>query len=70
MEFIRRKAAMSPGITYEVQFGSSTDAFQAAGSSQQVTSLDGIFERVIWQDGVTVDQSRSRFGRVRVVESP
>ena len=32
VEFIRRKAAVSPGITYEVQFGSSTDAFQATGS--------------------------------------
>jgi hypothetical protein len=70
VEFIRRKATMSPGITYEVQFGSSTDAFQAAGSSQQVTSLDDRFERVVWQDGVTVDQSRSRFGRVRVMENP
>ena len=47
VEFVRRKSASSPQLTYEVQFSSDLGGFAPAGSAVQVTSLDSVWERVI-----------------------
>jgi fibronectin type 3 domain-containing protein len=64
--YIRRKAASQPGITYSVEWSDTL----ASGSwttnpsaSENVTSLDAIFERVTLTDSATFGK---RFVRVRV----
>ena len=70
VEFVRRKSASSPQLTYEVQFSSDLDSFAPAGNAVQVTSIDSIWERVIWEDAPSPSASASRFARVKVVELP
>ena len=70
VEFIRRKSAVNPHITYEVQFSSDLGGFAAAGSALQVTSIDSVWERVIWQDDPAAGMAECRFARVRLVELP
>lgn len=70
VEFIRRKWTANPGVVYEVQFSSGLTAFAPAGAAVQVTSIDSTFERVVWEDVVSVGQTPSRFARISVSESP
>ncbi|HEX8311595.1 MAG TPA: hypothetical protein VF614_09780, partial [Chthoniobacteraceae bacterium] len=65
--FIRRKAATQPGVVYTVQFSDS----MASGSwlpnpaaTEQVTSIDGVFERVTLS--VPRSGDNKRFARVKV----
>jgi immune inhibitor A len=70
VEFVRRKG--TPGIQYAVQFSASLDstAWQASSESPVVTSIDEEWERVVVQDGVSLQQARKRFARVEVTEAP
>ncbi len=70
VEFIRRKWAANPGDSYEVQFCSDLSCFVPGGAPVQVTSINGIFERVVWEDAVSINESAVRFARVKLTETP
>lgn len=70
IEFIRRKASSDPGVTYTAEFASDLNSFAPAGSVVQVTPIDDLLERVVWEDGVSLDESPVRFSRIKVVETP
>jgi hypothetical protein len=67
VEFVRRKASMNPGISYEVQFCDSLSIWTATGTMVTNTSIDEIWERVRYEDPVNADQVTARFSRVIVV---
>ena len=64
IEFVRRKAATNPGITYIVQTGDDLTNLQPlALTGASVVSLDAVWERVtVVEPTITL----KRFGRVRV----
>lgn len=69
LEFVRRKSSTTPGITYAPQFSdtlldSGTGAWQTAGGTATVTSIDANWERVVIED--TTVGSAKRFGRVLI----
>jgi hypothetical protein len=68
LEYIRRKASTSPGITYAAQFSGNLATWQNSTTLENVQSIDAIWERVIVQDHVV--GSTRRFGRVRVLPTP
>ncbi len=64
IEFVRRKAATSPGISYGVETGDDPTALQPLDlSGASVVSIDATWERVSVTDPVITPH---RFGRVRV----
>ena len=72
IEFIRRKASTEPGIEYYPEFGSGlydSDFGPATVLFENVTGIDGVWERVVVEDAETVGSARARFGRVRVVST-
>ncbi len=69
VEFIRRKSSSLPGISYSVEFCSSLDAFAPHGAAVQVISINDLFERVVWEDNLSLDDVPTRFARVKVVEN-
>jgi hypothetical protein len=73
LTYIRRKASSNPstGITYTVQFSDSLASGSwspNASATEQVTSLDSTFERVVVTDSLT--SPARRFARVHVVILP
>lgn len=70
IEFIRRKASSDPGVTYIAEFASDLTSFAPAGGVVQVTPIDDLLERVVWEDGVSLDEAPIRFSRIKVVETP
>lgn len=70
VEFVRRTASSTPGVSYQVEFCSDLSSFAPAGSQVQVSAIDANFERVIWEDAVSLNDVPARFARVRLVESP
>lgn len=70
VEFIRRRASSDPGVTYTVEFASDLNSFAPAGSVIQVIPLNDLLERVVWEDGVSLDEAPVRFSRIKVVETP
>lgn len=65
--FVRRKAAAQPGISYAVEFTSNLAAGSWAentSATEQVTSIDENWERVLTTDSSAV--TASRFVRIRV----
>jgi hypothetical protein len=69
LEFLRRKAATNPGITYTPQFGASPDTLaDFAGVPISVTSVDTTWERVLVEDPAV--GASKHFGRVKIVQSP
>ncbi len=66
LEFIRRKAGLSPGITYTPQFGSSPGALTDAAIVNPPTSIDATWERIVVDDPTPV--TTQRFGRVKVTQ--
>src|SRR5688572_9065404 len=66
IEFVRRKAAMNPGITYRAQFCNDLWSWQDAAAAVITTSIDSIWERVRYEDSVPATQATARFGRVVV----
>jgi len=63
MEFVRRRAAGSPGITYYAEFGSDLANWGQTGT-EVVTQIDDTWERVKVTDSL-MNQAK-RFGRLRV----
>jgi hypothetical protein len=63
MEYIRRKAATNPGITYTAQFGSDLTGWTTVVG--QATSIDNTWERVLVTDPPPGGNPK-RFGRVKV----
>lgn len=70
VEFVRRTASSTPGVSYQVEFCSDLSSFAPAGSQVQVNAIDANFERVIWEDSVSLNDVPARFARVKIVESP
>ena len=70
VEFVRRKWAANPGVSYEVQFSSDLVGFVPEGAAVQITPIDSVWERVVWEDIVSAEQAASRFVRVRLIEIP
>lgn len=70
VEFVRRKAASNPGVTYAVEWsGSVSGAWTPGGTLVSTESLDNLWERVRFQDNAP-ERAALRFGRVRVTEGP
>lgn len=68
VEFVRRKAATNPGITYIVETGDDLTALLSLDlSGATVVSIDGTWERVSVTDPTVTSK---RFGRVRVILLP
>jgi hypothetical protein len=65
MEFIRRKAATLPGITYTAQFGSDFTGWTTV--TGPAVSIDEIWERVVVVDTPPAGSTK-RFGRVKVTQ--
>ena len=70
IEFVRRKAALNPGIIYGVEFCGELSEWSAGGTPLSTTSIDSIWERVLYEDTVTTIGAKSRFCRVTVRPSP
>jgi len=66
VEFVRRKAAMNPGIIYEVQFSEGLSNWTTNSTLISTTPLDSVWERVRYEDTVTTDEAMFRFSRVAV----
>ena len=67
IEFVRRKAATNPGITYTPQFCSSLGIWDDfTGAPVSVTSINGTWERVVVDDPAA--GAGTRFGRVKLVQ--
>jgi hypothetical protein len=66
IEFVRRKAAMNPGITYRAQFCHDLWSWQDAPAVLTTTPIDSIWERVRYEDAIQANQAPARFGRVIV----
>jgi flagellar hook assembly protein FlgD len=67
IEFVRRKAATNPGITYTPQFCSGLGIWDDfTGAPVSVTSIDPTWERVVVDD--PVGAAGRRFGRVKLVQ--
>ena len=65
IEFVRRRAAGSPGITYHAEFnGDLTTAGWSETGTATVTQIDDTWERVKVTDSA-INQTK-RFGRIRV----
>lgn len=64
IEFVRRKSASNPGITYIVETGPDLIAWSPLSlTAATVTSIDNVWERVTVTDPTI---AAKRFGRVRV----
>ena len=66
--FLRRKASMNPGVTYQVQFSDDLNAWTISTGVVSITSLDEIWE-VVRYTGTSVG-GNARFCRVVVTASP
>ena len=70
IEFVRRKAATNPGITYTPQFSSTLNSWtDFTGPPTSVTSMDQTWERVVVDDPQAAG-SAARFGRLKISEMP
>ena len=70
VEFVRRTSSSAPGVSYQVEFCSDLKSFAPSGSQVQVVAIDANFERVTWEDGVSLNDMPARFARVKIVETP
>jgi len=71
LEFLRRKAATHPGITYTPQFGSGPDLWTDFTGTESVSPLNPenpTWERVVAEDPAP-GQSQ-RFGRLKIMQTP
>lgn len=67
LQYIRRKAANNPGITYRVEFTSNLPnaaSWSQTGTETSVTSINSIWERVLITDSQPANPGR--FGRLQV----
>ncbi|MDW8350144.1 MAG: fibronectin type III domain-containing protein [Verrucomicrobiae bacterium] len=70
LEFIRRRATSTPGITYQVEFTNDLQTYTPGGSALLIIPINTQWERVLWQDSQTITQNPRRFARVRITENP
>jgi hypothetical protein len=63
MEFVRRRVAGMPGISYHVEFGGDLSAWSETGT-EGTTQIDETWERVKVTD--TIANPTKRFGRLRI----
>jgi hypothetical protein len=68
--FVRFRSSANPGINYQVQFSSSFGSWETGGAEVQAAPIDDTWERVVWEDQLTLDESPRRFARVKVTEQP
>lgn len=69
LEYLRRKAATHPGLTYTPQFSSTlTGTWSTATASETVQSIDTNWERVMVEE--PANGGDKRFGRVMVSSTP
>jgi hypothetical protein len=68
LEFVRRRAASAPGITYRVEFTGNlpNSAAWASTGSETVVTIDSTWERVLVTD--TQPATPARFGRLVVTQ--
>ncbi len=70
-EFVRRKPALTPGITYAVECCDALGgAWAPLDNTVSVTPIDAVWERVRFADTADAATARARFMRVRVSQSP
>lgn len=68
IEFLRRKSANTPGLSYVVESSSDLQTWTSLDlTTASTTSIDGVWERVTAIDPIV---AATRFGRVRVLETP
>lgn len=68
--YIRRKESSNPGVTYVVEYSNTLEVgswSENASATVSVTSIDGLFERVIQTDDQIIPR---RFVRVKVIATP
>jgi hypothetical protein len=70
VEFVRRRAALNPGINYIVEFSGDVSNLSAGGTHITTTSVNSIWELVRYEDTATTGNAASRFCRVTVSPSP
>lgn len=68
LEFLRRKSATNPGITYTPQFSSNVGSWVDAAVVNTPTSIDSTWERVVVDDPAPT--GAKRFARVTVIQTP
>jgi hypothetical protein len=67
LAYIRRKAALNPGVTYSLEFSSNlTDWTVNPGATELVAAVDTALERVTATDSLPVATWGKRFVRLRV----
>jgi hypothetical protein len=66
VEFVRRKASMNPGITYQVQFCGDMSNWTTNSILINTLPIDSIWERVRYEDTISRGQAPARFSRVIV----
>ena len=70
VEFIRRRAAMGPEITYAVQFSDDALSWNSDGVHLSTTPVDDLWERVSYQDSLSTSNAMARFCRVAITPDP
>jgi M6 family metalloprotease-like protein len=68
LEFLRRKASTSPGVTYTPQFSSGVGSWVDFTGTLTGTAVDSAWERVVVDD--PSPGTGKRFGRLKVVQAP
>ena len=66
VEFVRRKPAMNPGVSYHVQFSSDLTSWTSSGVEVTRIPIDAVWERVCYEDRVDAPEATPRFARVGV----
>ena len=71
VEFVRRKSALNPGVTYTVEFSNDLVTWTPGGTLILTQSIDSIWERVRYQDDISLPNPATlrRFARVIVTQS-
>ena len=69
VEYVRRKSASNPGITYEVKVSDQLEEWETITGAETTTSIDSIWERVRIQDAGSSAASKTRFIKV-IVTAP
>ncbi|WP_322284137.1 hypothetical protein [Prosthecobacter sp.] len=70
VEYIRRTAATAPQLDYTVEFTGNLTSWLPATGTENVTSIDANWERVVIEDTGAPGGSARRFGRVVITQTP
>jgi hypothetical protein len=71
VEFVQRTSALNPGITYTVEFSNDLVTWTPGGTLIQTQAIDSVWERVRYQDDLTLPNATAplRFARVLITET-